>query len=354
MTASNVITAPARAAPRPLSQDQLRQILEMQAELLSADFNLDSFMQDIAERIQAFTFATGAVVELVDGEEMVYRAATGSAAGYLGFCLKRNGSLSGLCVQAGEVMLSQDTSKDPRVDAAACKKVGAASMVVVPLKRKGVTAGVLKVLSDQTHAFGDHDVYTLNLMAGVLGGALGQQIEMHSEQQLREELRHKAQNDPLTGLPNRALFNDRLAQAIARDARSDRQFALMYMDIDRFKLVNDTYGHSMGDAVLEEFARRVRSVVRSSDTLARLGGDEFALIAENLRNREEAEQIAQKILLAVRSPCVIGGQTFEISTSIGIAVAQKGMDAEQLVRKADEAIYEVKKAGRNNFRFSEN
>jgi diguanylate cyclase (GGDEF)-like protein len=154
-------------------------------------------------------------------------------------------------------------------------------------------------------------------------------------------------------LPNRALFNDRLAHAVTRNSRGGKLLALMYMDIDRFKHVNDTYGHGVGDALLKEFARRVRKVVRASDTVARLGGDEFTLIAENLRSRKEAEQIAMKIVQAVRPEFLLEGHTIQISTSIGIMLAfGQDMATDAFIRKADEALYEAKKAGRDTFRFA--
>ncbi len=337
--------------PSQLNQNHLQQIIEMQASLVSGDFALDAFMMNVVERVQAFTSATGAVVELVEDDEMVYRAASGSVSPFIGLRLKMGASLSGHCVRSGEVTLCEDTALDPRVDAAACKKVDAASMVVVPLSRKNQVVGVLKVLSNRTHAFNEHDVYTLQLLAGLLGGALGQQLEMHSQQQLEEKLRYMAQNDTLTGLPNRVLFNDRLLHAIARNSRSENFLALMYMDIDHFKAVNDTYGHAVGDALLQEFSRRVCAVVRKSDTFARLGGDEFTLIAENLRNREEAEHIAAKILEIVRLEWMHEGNKIHVSTSIGIALASgKDINADAFIRQADEALYEAKKTGRDGFR----
>ncbi len=339
--------------PSQLKQNHLQQIIEMQAALVSGDFALDAFMTDVVERVQTFTSATGAVVELVEGDEMVYRAASGSVSTYVGLRLKMATSLSGNCVRSGQVTLFEDTANDPRVDAAACKKVSAASMVVVPLSRKNQVVGVLKVISNQAYAFNEHDVYTLQLLAGLLGGALGQQIEMHDQQQLEEKLRHMAQNDSLTGLPNRALFYDRLAHAIARSSRSDKLLALMYMDIDHFKAVNDTYGHAVGDALLQQFAERVRKVVRESDTFARLGGDEFTLITENLRNKQEAVHIATKIIESVRPEFVLEGQKIKVSTSIGVALSSgKGIQSDEFICQADEALYEVKKAGRDSFRFA--
>jgi diguanylate cyclase (GGDEF)-like protein len=350
---SATLTARAPDRGHQLTQDHLRQIIEMQSHIASADFDLAAFMQTVVERLQAFTYATGAVVELVEGDDMVYSATSGSVAAFVGMRLPISDSLSGLCLRTREVTLAEDTSTDPRVNAVACKKVGAASMVVVPLLRKNAVVGVLKVLSNETHAFGSHDVYTLNLLAGVLGAALGQQLEMVEQKQLGEHLRHMAQNDSLTGLPNRALFNDRLAHAVTRNSRGGKLLALMYMDIDRFKHVNDTYGHGVGDALLKEFARRVRKVVRASDTVARLGGDEFTLIAENLRSRKEAEQIAMKIVQAVRPEFLLEGHTIQISTSIGIMLAfGQDMATDAFIRKADEALYEAKKAGRDTFRFA--
>lgn len=331
-----------------LTQDHLRQIIDMQSTLGSADFDLEGFLNMTVLRLQEFTRASGAVVELVDGVEMLYRAVSGSLSNYRDFRVPMASSLSGECVRSRSVILCADTSRDPRVNADACKKVNAASMVVVPLQRRDAVIGVLKVISDKPNAFNDHDAYTLQLLTGLLGNALGMQMEMHDQQQQSEALRQQAQYDTLTKLPNRTLFNDRLQHAILRNKRSESLLCIMYMDIDKFKSVNDTHGHAAGDALLQEFAARITSVVRASDTFARLGGDEFILLAEGLHNAKEAHFIANKIVQIMRHPFLMPRLSLDISTSIGIALSSGDqLSAEAFIDQADKALYKAKDAGRN-------
>lgn len=332
------------------SAEHLRQIIHLQSLLIAADFDLYGFMNTLVNEVQNMTSATGVVVELVEGDEMVYAATSGSVAQYQYFRLKMEGSLSGICIESGEIQYSENTSIDKRVNYKACKTIGAASMMAVPLLRKGKGVGVLKLVSHQRGAFGDRDRQTLQLMAGMLGGALGQQLEMDARRRAEKHLRFAALHDTLTGLPNRQLFYDRLSSVIARQQRSQKCFAVMYMDIDHFKQINDTYGHSVGDDVLRMFASRVQSSIRVTDTVARLGGDEFAVILDEIASPEAASMVAEKILDAMRGEFQSEGHTLAVHTSIGIKIVMGGgtpREADALVREADEALYEAKRRGRN-------
>lgn len=333
-----------------LPPDRLKLILQTQSALVSVGFDLDNFMKITAERMQELTKATGATIELVDGEEMVYAATSGSVASFAGLRIRRDKSLSGLCVRKREVMISEDTSADPRVDAATCKKVGAASMIVVPLFRLGQVVGVLKVVSTRVHAFTAYDIETLHLLADLLGGALGQQIEFRNREQGEETLRRQAQYDSLTGLPNRMLFRDRLDQAINRHNRSGRMFALFYMDLDHFKAVNDTHGHDAGDTLLRLFAARISPLIRKTDTFARLGGDEFTMILEEVSGVVETSRIGELLISAAGQEFDLGTKKVNIGLSIGCALAFNTRDPEELMKNADTALYKVKKTGRNGFK----
>jgi diguanylate cyclase (GGDEF)-like protein/PAS domain S-box-containing protein len=167
-----------------------------------------------------------------------------------------------------------------------------------------------------------------------------------------EQIRHLAHHDPLTGLPNRRLFKDRLEQAVALALRETHQVGVMLVDLDYFKEVNDTLGHSLGDALLGAVAARVRDTVRASDTLARIGGDEFAVIQRGLHGSGGAAVLAQKVIEAITTPFVIGHQEIHLSASIGIALAPAdGGGNDQLLRNADLALYRAKRDGRGCWRF---
>ncbi|MDQ2102893.1 sensor domain-containing diguanylate cyclase [Azospirillum isscasi] len=155
---------------------------------------------------------------------------------------------------------------------------------------------------------------------------------------------HMAHHDPLTGLPNRAMFHERLQQAIDRAARGGTLFALLYIDLDGFKPINDTHGHSQGDEVLRVVARRLSGLLRKSDLIARIGGDEFAIILEVDVTRAGAETVADKCRAALAEPILIDGLRLPLALSIGVAVyPQDGCDAQQLIAHADQAMYAVKK-----------
>ena len=167
-----------------------------------------------------------------------------------------------------------------------------------------------------------------------------------------ERIRHLAHTDTLTGLPNRARFLQDLAQAIARSARNDREVALLFMDLDRFKKINDTLGHDAGDRVLCEIAQRLRAVVREVDIVARLGGDEFVVVVENLGNPALIGAIAQKLIDELSRSIELDGQLFHLSASIGISVyPADGIDTHALIKNADLAMYRVKETGRNGYQF---
>jgi diguanylate cyclase (GGDEF)-like protein/PAS domain S-box-containing protein len=163
----------------------------------------------------------------------------------------------------------------------------------------------------------------------------------------RAELERVARHDPLTGLPNRNLFSDRVDQALARARRGRQLISLFYVDLDRFKEINDKLGHAAGDALLKAFAERVNGCVRESDTVARLGGDEFVVLLEELARPEDARAVATKILEATRRGFHLESRPLHVTVSIGIAFTRGAMEGEALLKQADEALYEAKGAGRN-------
>jgi diguanylate cyclase (GGDEF)-like protein len=167
--------------------------------------------------------------------------------------------------------------------------------------------------------------------------------------QTNEQVTHLAHHDGLTGLPNRTLFYDRLNQAIARAKRDKESVAVLFLDLDGFKKINDTLGHASGDVLLIEAAKRIQSCVRESDTVARMGGDEFTAILCNVGNGKEI--VAQKILDTIRQPFMLADQSCSVGVSIGIAIyPDSGGNAEDLVKVADTAMYLAKDSGKNCYR----
>jgi len=168
----------------------------------------------------------------------------------------------------------------------------------------------------------------------------------------KEILDFQAHHDALTGLPNRILFADRLEQAIVKAERQKSEFALFFIDLDRFKQINDSLGHTFGDKVLKVIAKRLLGVVRREDSLSRLGGDEFTLLAEDLKQEIDISALAKKIIAALAEPIVIEDNTLYITSSIGISIFPKdNVEADNLLKYADAAMYRAKEEGRNNFQY---
>jgi diguanylate cyclase (GGDEF)-like protein/PAS domain S-box-containing protein len=602
----------------------LNEIVEVQTQLVRSQLNIDVFLEQVVQRMLTVTSATGAVIEMINQDEMVYEAASGSVEHFVGMHLSRSGSLSGLCVDRREMLIATDTRTDPRVNRAACERVGAASMVVAPLLREGEPIGVLKIVSSTAGGFDDGDLQTLQLMCGLLGAALGHQLQFEKNRDLlaernitlralRRELqrheeyeikliaqRHRTENileasheaficidqhsivrewnaqaarmfgwskeeaigtsldeliipprfhdahnngiehflktgegpvlnrhielpalcrdgreipleltitmqrdgdriefpcfmrdiserkraeailvqqqatlraltdaipalvafidtdehyqfcnrqyqaifgiepetmlgrslhefngdelyrhskphidaalagrpalyertiqtslgmrhqecrhipqsddngrpngfyliawditerktqelewqsrasiDHLTGLLNRAAFEEMLTLALQRHQRNDHSLALLYLDVDRFKHINDTYGHAAGDALLKTFAECLKIAVRATDFVARLGGDEFCIVLDNIKTPANAIIVAEKILELARAPLQFEGHTLTISTSIGIAFVQTSeLSGAAYIARADAALYQAKQAGRNGY-----
>jgi diguanylate cyclase (GGDEF)-like protein len=171
---------------------------------------------------------------------------------------------------------------------------------------------------------------------------------------LEQHLTFRAENDFLTGLPNRALFHDRLEMAMMRCRRNNSLMALLFLDVDNFKKINDGLGHAAGDDLLRSFALRLSQCVRASDTVARLGGDEFTVILENLSSRETAQALVDKLQSTLRRPHGMGESAILAKASIGIAYfTGEALQADDLMKQADAALYEAKQHGRNRYRIHE-
>jgi diguanylate cyclase (GGDEF)-like protein len=320
-----------------LHSADLMAIIEAQTEIARLGMDLGAMLSLVVERMQALTRAHGAIVEIAEGEDMVYRAAAGMAGGQLGMRLKRQGSLSGLCVQTGEILECRDSDTDDRVDREACRRVGLRSMLVAPLVYSGTTIGVLKIASPEPNGFAARDKKVLELMTGLIGAAIYKAADAN-------DLYHRATHDPLTGISNRAMFYDRLRQGLALAARRAGQLGIINLDMDGLKPINDNFGHRAGDAAIRELAARLKRVCRDSDTVARLGGDEFGLVLTEVKDRASVEQHAGRISAEIDLPLAFEGATLKLGASLGLAVyPDDGTDAVALVDKADQAMYAAKR-----------
>jgi len=203
-------------------------------------------------------------------------------------------------------------------------------------------------------AIGSALLLLLTTILGRMSWQLARSRVRENEAKLAHALRieYLAYHDGLTALPNRSLFNKLLSQAISQAQRSNKQLAVAFIDLDRFKQINDTLGHEAGDELLKEVATRLKSCLRESDIVARLGGDEFVVLLTELTDEKYAATVAQKIITAIARPFVLLGQEFRVTASIGISTYPlDGADEQTLTKNADIAMYQAKEDGKNNFQF---
>lgn len=186
-------------------------------------------------------------------------------------------------------------------------------------------------------------------LARQLGSQIGQFI---ARKQAEHDLRFVATHDTLTALPNRTMFGERLSQALSQARRYNRRLAVLFVDLDGFKEVNDRYGHDAGDALLKEIAVRLRASLREGDVIGRIGGDEFVVLIEEYAEVAHLTMVAQKILDTVARPVTVRGHECRVTSSVGISVyPQDGKDSQALLRSADSAMYRAKEQGKNRFDF---
>ncbi len=206
----------------------------------------------------------------------------------------------------------------------------------IPIMSDGQLLGVLNAYVAAGHVSDEGEKRFLKTVADTLAVVIERKLA-------EEKLQQLAHNDPLTGLPNRALFQDRLEQGLALAQRHKQELAVLFLDLDHFKEINDTLGHDMGDVLLKETANRLLSCVRKTDTVARMGGDEFTVILTEMKAPGSAEQVAKGILKVLREPFELNGTRCNVGCSIGIArYPEHGMDSETLLRNADTAMYQAK------------
>ncbi|HMH18459.1 MAG TPA: EAL domain-containing protein [Burkholderiales bacterium] len=244
-----------------------------------------------------------------------------------------------------EPVITEDLANDERFSESPLLRLGVRSAIHVPIFGTAGTFGILSAHARAKNSFGADDASFLQSVANILAVAI-------ERKNAEERLSYLAQFDSLTGLPNRYLFHDRLMNAMAHARRGGHPMAVLFIDLDRFKLVNDTQGHSAGDKLLKEAGIRLSQCVRGGDTVGRFGGDEFGAIVSDLAKLGDAGVVAQKILDALARPFNLDAHETYVSASIGITLfPADGDNPEALVMNADTAMYRAKEQGRNTYQY---
>ncbi len=227
--------------------------------------------------------------------------------------------------------------------------------VIQHQKPMAMVPGMVLIRRDGTESIIEYSVAPVCDVTGGISGAVIMFHDISAVQMMAMKMAHLAQHDFLTNLPNRLLLNDRITQAISQAERHGTHLALLFLDLDNFKHINDSLGHAIGDKLLQSVARRLSSCVRNSDTVSRQGGDEFVVLLTEDSDREGASVIADKVLDMLSMSHFISGHDLHVTTSIGISIyPTDGRNAETLIKNADTAMYQAKEKGRNNYQFFKN
>ena len=232
------------------------------------------------------------------------------------------------------------TTPNPMAVAAAQNRIGSLPPNCILVRR------------DKTEIFIEDSVAPIHDRAGLVAGSVLVFRDVTMAHTLAEKVVHASQHDPLTGLPNRLLLNDRISQAISLAQRHKHKVAVLFLDLDRFKHINDSLGHPVGDDLLQSVARRLQDCIRTPDTVSRQGGDEFVILLQDVQHPKDAVSTVRRILKLVAETHSIGNRDLHITASIGVSIfPDDGFDAETLIRNADTAMYQAKDNGRQGYRF---
>ena len=331
-------------------EDKLSSVLSEFARTMATDFPIQGILDHLVGRIVEVLPITAAGVTLISAG-MAPRFIAASDEFALRIERLQTEIREGPCIStydSGKAVAVADLSQDtrfPRFGPAAMER-GLNAVFTFPLRHGDGRLGALDLYRDTPGPLDPHDMGVAQTLADVAAAYL---LNAQAREEVRataDRFHHIALHDPLTGLPNRLLLQQRLEHAALRAKRSNTNAAILFADLDRFKQVNDTYGHHVGDELLLEVAHRLTGLVRPGDTLARVSGDEFVFLCEDLHTAADAEIVARRIDRAFIAPFVLSDLELTITASVGMAYAGPGEDiSDELVERADTAMYEAKRKG---------
>jgi diguanylate cyclase (GGDEF)-like protein len=334
---------------------QLTQVLAEFAHTLGSDFSIRSTLDHLVARIVEALPVTGAGVMLIGAEdELHFVAATNPR--LLEIESLQNELREGPCLHAyktGSSVAIPDLSRDeqfPNFSPLAWER-GLAAVFTFPLKLDGSGLGALDLYRDVPGALAPEDMEAAQILADVAAAYLFNARAREDARERAQQLHYLTQHDPLTGLPNRSYFDTLLSEAVERARETDTLAALLFVDLDDFKDINDRYGHHIGDMLLKAVADRLGGVLGSEDSLARLAGDEFVLIRGQLHSGADAEATAEQVEAVMSLPFELGGYVLHVTASVGVAFTRSDEEVpSRLLRDADFAMYLAKRAGGGQYR----
>ena len=334
-----------------VDESKLSAVLSEFARTLATEFPIQHILDHLVERIVGILPVTSAGVTLIsEGREPSFVAASDMDA--LRYERIQTEIGEGPCVVAfddGEPVAVADLTNDERFPkfAAAARAAGLAAVFTFPLHHGERRLGALDLYRETTGGLDRHTMETAQTLADVTAAYLINAQARDDAQAASEQHRQQALHDALTGLPNRLLLQDRLEHAGQRAVRTHKSVALLFIDLDDFKLVNDTHGHHVGDELLVAVARRLAALVRTDDTLARVSGDEFVFLCENLADRSDADLLVRRVAASFEAPFELSGLELTLTASVGVAVAAPGESiSDRLLVEADAAMYRAKRRSR--------
>jgi diguanylate cyclase (GGDEF)-like protein len=332
------------------SDRELSSVLSEFARTLGTDFPIQSILDHLVKRIVEIMPISGAGVTLItEGTEPRYVAASNASA--LIYEKLQTEVEEGPCLaafQTGEAVSVPDVREDRRFPkfSPRAQRMGLKAVFTFPLRQGEARLGALDLYRDEPGALDEPTMVVAQTLADVAAAYI---VNAQSRADLRESadrFRESALHDALTGLPNRVLLVQRLDHAVLRAGRSGKKVAILFVDMDRFKEVNDTFGHQVGDRLLKAVAIRLSGLVRPGDTLARMSGDEFVILCEDLDDAEMVEALASRIDTSLAVAFNLSGQEVRVSASVGIAFSGPGVDVpERILQDADAAMYQAKSNG---------
>ncbi|MCW9027372.1 MAG: sensor domain-containing diguanylate cyclase [Kangiella sp.] len=318
-----------------LPHRKLEEIIQAQTSIARLGINFGSILNEAAQQSQKLTNADGAVIELIEEDEMVIRAASGIASQYYGFRRNSANNMSSIAIQTKQALIANDTENDTRVDQVSRTAIGHRSMIVFPLFYEKKVVGVLKVVSKKRNFFSMAELKVIAYMSELVASTM-----FHAQYYAQDELFRRATQDELTGIPNRALFMDHLHQNVAHAKRDGSKVAVIAIDMDDLKILNDNHGHHIGDKALKALAERFLDKIRSSDTVARFGGDEFAITLSPVDGKQSAETVVANLVDSLKEPMHEDGKEFKLGASFGMAVFPDDTDdVEELLEIADQNMF---------------